>query len=133
MTNNNPTDPRWIDRAALRRLLAVVGNDPDELGELIDDYIEDAPDLACRMADAAANGDRDAFRIAAHTLKSNARDFGAIRLSELCSAAEAASASLAFSTDLTTFIDDIASAERAAREVLLSVNLENLGDIKDTE
>jgi len=40
------------------------------------------------MRAAAAAGDLDTLRIAAHTLKGNARDFGAMALSEVCSALE---------------------------------------------
>lgn len=77
-----------IDIAALRRLLKVIGGDADDLRELLDEFLETAPQLAASIAGAAAAGHRDDLRIAAHTLKSNARDFGAIRLSELCAALE---------------------------------------------
>jgi len=42
-----------------------------------------------RLCEAAAAGDLDALRIAAHTLKSNARDFGAMALSSVCATLEA--------------------------------------------
>jgi HPt (histidine-containing phosphotransfer) domain-containing protein len=127
MTKEDATDPGWIDRTALLRLLNVVGNDPDELAELVGDYLEDAPDLAGRMVEAAASGDRTAFRIAAHTLKSNARDFGAVRLSDLCAAAETASTTDTNLADLSAAADDIARAEQAARKALADVSLEDLG------
>ncbi len=77
-----------IDRAALRQLLDVIGGDRDDLDELLEDYRSTAPDLAAEISVAAEAGDLDRLRIAAHTLKSNARDFGALRLSSLCEALE---------------------------------------------
>ncbi len=77
-----------IDEAALQRLLSLIGDDPDDLDELIDDYIETAPELVKTIADAGESQDIDAMRIASHTLKSNARDLGATRLAELASAVE---------------------------------------------
>lgn len=77
------TAPR-IDPAALQRLLDVIGGDREDLQELLDDYLETAPRLAAEIRAGAEAGDRDAMRVAAHTLKSNARDFGAMKLSALC-------------------------------------------------
>ena len=74
-----------IDEDALERLLALIGDDPDDLDELIDDYLEAAPELAKTIVDACAGPDIDAMRIAAHTLKSNARDLGAMKVSERAS------------------------------------------------
>ena len=84
------TDQEIIDRAALKRLLAVIGGDEEDLAELVEDFTDSAPDLAITITKATSSGDRDAMRIEAHTLKSNARDFGAVHLSELCEAMERA-------------------------------------------
>ncbi len=77
-----------IDLGALRRLLNVIGGEREDLQELIDDFIDTAPTLVSKMRAASDAGDWDALRIAAHTLKSNARDFGAVRLAELCEVLE---------------------------------------------
>ena len=84
------TDPAIIDRAALKRLLTVIGGDEEDLAELVDDFSDSAPALAKTISEAMQSGDSDAMRIAAHTLKSNARDFGAVHLSKLCEAMERA-------------------------------------------
>ena len=78
-----------INRGALRQLMDAIGGGPDDLLELLDDYFETAPELAEAIATAAVHGDLNSLRIAAHTLKSNARDFGALRLSSLCATLEA--------------------------------------------
>ena len=81
---NNET----LDIAALKRLLKVIGGDLADLRELVDDFLDEAPRLSAAILRATAEGDRDALRVASHTLKSNARDFGAMRLSGLCSLLE---------------------------------------------
>lgn len=77
-----------LDRAAIRRLLDLIGGDPEDLDELLDEFRSAAPELAAQIGAAADCGDLDALRIAAHTLKSNARDFGALQLSTLCESLE---------------------------------------------
>ncbi len=75
-----------IEKSALRELLSLIGDDIESLNELIQSYIDEAPGL---LADLNAGlGDIGLLGRAAHTLKSGAVDFGAIRLSELCSALE---------------------------------------------
>lgn len=94
-----------IDEAALKRLLALIGDDPDDLDELIDDYLEAAPKLAKTILDAVESQNIDAMRIAAHTLKSNARDLGAMNVSERAAAIENACKN-----------DDVEAATAAASE-----------------
>lgn len=77
-----------IDKDALARLLDVIGGELDDLIELLDDYVGSAPELAAKAEASLAGGDFDGARIAAHTLKSIARDFGATKTSELAAAIE---------------------------------------------
>jgi len=55
----------------------------DFIGELIDAFLEDAPDLIAQMKSALISQDTDSFRRAAHSMKSNAATFGAMELSAL--------------------------------------------------
>lgn len=114
-----------IDRDALKRLLELLGGDPAELADLLDDYNEDAPDLARRILAAAEHGDHEALRIATHTLKSNARDFGALRLSTLCAELEHACAADAL-TDPGCAAEEIFRAEEEARRALAEIRLDDL-------
>lgn len=114
-----------IDHAALKRLLELLGSDPAELADLLDDYNEDAPDLAHRIRDAAEHSDLDALRIAAHTLKSNARDFGALRLSALCAELEQACTTGSLE-DPRTAAKEISLAEEQARQALAMIRLDEL-------
>ena len=95
-----------IDDAALKSLLTLIGDDPDDLDELIDDYLDAAPELAKAILSAVESQDIDAMRIAAHTLKSNARDLGAMKVSERASAIENACKN-----------NDVAAATAAASEI----------------
>lgn len=114
-----------IDMAALKRLLDIVGGDLDELEELRDDYLEDAPDLAQRILDAAGKGDQTALKIAAHTLKSNARDFGAVRLADLCAKLEKTCRE-GGSEEFVGLAQRISDEEDAARRALSGLNLGDL-------
>lgn len=111
-----------IDRDALRRLLDLVGGDPADLEELLEEYLQAAPALAATLTGAAARGDLGAMRIAAHTLRSNARDFGAHHLSQLCATLEAACRSGALSaSEAEAAAAEISAAEARARQALLAL------------
>lgn len=73
---------------ALDKLLELIGGDPDSLAELIESFLDESPLLVEQMRRAAASGDRAALGRAAHTLKSSARDFGAMELATLCEGME---------------------------------------------
>ena len=51
--------------------------------ELVDTFIEEAPVMLAEMRSAQSAGNADAFRRAAHSLKSNSHTFGATPLGEL--------------------------------------------------
>jgi CheY-like chemotaxis protein/HPt (histidine-containing phosphotransfer) domain-containing protein len=72
-----------LDPVALQNLSELVGNDEAFLVELIGTYLEDAPAMIDEMDRAIEDGDAPALRMAAHTLKSNSADFGAMTLSNL--------------------------------------------------
>ncbi len=115
-----------IDKAALTRLLTLIGDDPDDLDELIDDYLEAAPKLARTIQGAAESGDIDAMRIAAHTLKSNARDLGAMTVSEQASAVENACKSGDIEA-ATAVASEIEAEAAAANEALSRLKAEGFG------
>ena len=70
-----------LDPSALERLRATMGS--GFLDELVSTFLEDSQELVSTMRRALAQGDRDALRRAAHSLKSNAASFGAMPLSNL--------------------------------------------------
>ncbi|WP_299590629.1 Hpt domain-containing protein [uncultured Tateyamaria sp.] len=78
-----------IDQNALKKLLDLVGGDPEDLAEFIEDFLEIAPTLVADMQAGVTAQDWDKVRIAAHTLKSNAKDLGALDLSDLSKTLEA--------------------------------------------
>jgi CheY-like chemotaxis protein len=55
----------------------------DFIGEVIEVFNEDAPKLLHDMQQALTTNDADLFRRAAHSLKSNSAEFGAVKLSEM--------------------------------------------------
>jgi signal transduction histidine kinase/DNA-binding response OmpR family regulator len=77
-----------LDPAALEQLREVMGGEAG-LTELIDSFLEDAPQLLADLRQALEQGDTAGVRRAAHTLKSNGADFGAMTFSALCKELEA--------------------------------------------
>lgn len=77
-----------INQEALARLKEVIGGSAEDLHELIDDFERTAPDLLKDIKAAIDANDLIALRIASHSLKSNAREFGADTLAKLCATLE---------------------------------------------
>jgi histidine phosphotransfer protein HptB len=73
-----------VDTKALNQLLEVIGYDNDSLVELMDSFLEDAPELLTGMTKGLESGDTQALTRSAHTLKSSARDLGLLELSDCC-------------------------------------------------
>jgi HPt (histidine-containing phosphotransfer) domain-containing protein len=68
-----------IDRTTLESLASTT--DKAFVGELIDTFLEDAPQLLSALGAAIGSGDAEAFRRSAHSLKSNGASLGAMSLS----------------------------------------------------
>ena len=75
-----------IDRAAFEELQATAGEDFAK--ELVGTFLEEAPVMLAELRAAHATGDADAFRRAAHSLKSNSQTFGALTLAAMARALE---------------------------------------------
>jgi HPt (histidine-containing phosphotransfer) domain-containing protein len=75
-----------LDPAALAELQATMGS--DFAAELVETFLVEAPVLLADLRRAAATGDADGFRRAAHSIKSNAGLFGATALAEMARAME---------------------------------------------
>jgi CheY-like chemotaxis protein len=72
-----------LDQAALDILLALVDGDQELLGELIDSFLEETPQLLAKLRLHLNENDAAGLQQAAHPLKSSSKDFGATRLSDL--------------------------------------------------
>jgi signal transduction histidine kinase/DNA-binding response OmpR family regulator/HPt (histidine-containing phosphotransfer) domain-containing protein len=73
-----------LDPTALDNLLSVLGGEFAYLEELIDSFLEDAPQLLAELDQHIGGGDSAGVRRVAHSLKSNGADFGATTFSDLC-------------------------------------------------
>lgn len=78
-----------LDRDAIRKLLDIIGGDRADLADLIASFLDEAPQIFDGMVAAGDAGDAASVRRGAHSLKSNARDFGATELSLRCASLEA--------------------------------------------
>lgn len=70
-----------IDAATFAELQDAAG--AEFVGELIVTFLEEAPQMLAELRTAQAAAAADAFRRAAHSIKSNAHTFGALRLGEM--------------------------------------------------
>ena len=70
-----------IDKATFEELKQISG--ADFINELIDAFLDDAPNMMQNMQAALDTKDVESFRRNAHSLKSNANTFGAIELGVL--------------------------------------------------
>ena len=72
-----------VDQEALERLQEATG-DETFVHQLVATFLEEAPKLLEALSEAIESGDAELLRRSAHTLKSNARTFGAERLATRC-------------------------------------------------
>jgi signal transduction histidine kinase/DNA-binding response OmpR family regulator/HPt (histidine-containing phosphotransfer) domain-containing protein/PAS domain-containing protein len=77
-------DEAVLDPSALENLLSMLGGEFVYLVELIDSFLEDAPQLLAELNQYLENGDAAGVHRVAHSLKSNGADFGASTFSDLC-------------------------------------------------
>jgi HPt (histidine-containing phosphotransfer) domain-containing protein len=79
--NTSPIDP-----TTFAELQDTAGT--EFVSELVQTFLEEAPQMLDEMDAALSAGSAEAFRRAAHSLKSNANTFGASRLGEMARALE---------------------------------------------
>jgi HPt (histidine-containing phosphotransfer) domain-containing protein len=114
-------DTDVLDDSALEHLDVATG-DPAFVTDLVDTFLREAPALVAGLKTARQSGDAEEVRRAAHTLKSNARTFGAAGLANLCQELEntAKRRVMSEAAGLVTNIEDeyarVASALATARE-----------------
>ncbi len=70
-----------IDPQTFAELQANAGD--DFVVELVDTFAAEAPQMLAELRSSHGSGAAEAFRRAAHSLKSNSNTFGATRLAEL--------------------------------------------------
>ena len=74
-------NPSAIDMAVYNDLAETAG--AEFAAELAATFLEEAPGMLAELRSALAAQSADAFRRAAHSLKSNGNTFGATRLAEM--------------------------------------------------
>jgi CheY-like chemotaxis protein len=105
-----------IDKSTIDNLRATT--DAEFVAEMIDTFLEDSPQLMAEMRQALKDGNAEAFRRAAHSLKSNASSFGANELAAMAKQLEmmGKSADLNGADDLLDKLaDQYAQVEKALR------------------
>jgi len=70
-----------IDLPTFEALQEAMG--ADFINELVQAYFEETPQLLSKLQQALSKKDCDAFRLAAHSIKSTSNSFGALQLGAL--------------------------------------------------
>jgi HPt (histidine-containing phosphotransfer) domain-containing protein len=73
-----------LDPVAVGTLREMIGDDPEMIREIVDAFLEDAPERLAEIANGLADGDAELVRRAAHTLKANGLTFGAVAFAQAC-------------------------------------------------
>ncbi len=112
---------RWdavLDGPAVKALKELAGpENPGFYSDLAAAYLKDLPGRLAAIKEAAASGDAEALRQAAHALKGSSANVGALRLNKICRALEAAArAGSAQTGELLAALETQAPAARAALE-----------------
>jgi PAS domain S-box-containing protein len=113
-------EPPVLDPAALVRLRGNLGKQADAmLPVLLQNFFKDAPKLIAEARRTLAQGQTVELRRSAHTLKSSAATFGAMRLSALARELEfkARDGALEGAEELPSQLDAVYAQARAALEV----------------
>ncbi len=76
-----------LNEAALDRLRSIVGGEED-FAELLASFLEEAPRLVSEIVSSYSAGNLIDTQRSAHSLKSNAKDFGAEELATICAGIE---------------------------------------------
>lgn len=85
----DPTSDGIINMEIIASLRELGGDDdPGLVVELIDLYLQDAPERIREIQEAIAGEDFDLLERAAHTLKSSSANIGALGLSSMCAELE---------------------------------------------
>ena len=111
-STTQPAAGEVVSAAAFRQRVAdMVGSvDPDFERELVNAFLEGLPGIVAGIESGADTGDAELLRRSAHTLKSHAAVFGAVRLETECRALEGAAADGLPAHDLVAVV--LAEAQR---------------------
>jgi len=110
-----------LDPAALRRLKAMLGKKAQILlPKLIADFLHDAVKMQAQARQAMEEGRTEDLRRLVHTLKSNARNFGAAEFAQLCQETE--NVAKTGSNDVSCLLDQIQSEYPKVQAALAMVS-----------
>jgi CheY-like chemotaxis protein len=115
--NNISSTETVLDPAALQQLRNLIGDDSESFNNLIRSFLEETPTLLFNLRQGMETDDFESMHRAAHTLKSSARDFGAMHLSEVSKQLEA----LKNEKPLTHAVELVQQAEVAYQPVQIAL------------
>ena len=90
ISDAGPTPTRGVvlDQSAIAAFSELVGFDPEAIAQVVQAFLEDAPNRLAEIRNGLAGGDVELVRRAAHTLKTNGLTFGALSFAAACTELE---------------------------------------------
>ncbi len=110
-----------LDHGALKKLLQMIGGEAEDFDEMKTEFLDCVPEI---LADLKTD-DTEALRVASHSLKGNAQDFGAKQLGALCASLETQCKDGTL-TDAAPLVADITKAAQAAMDALRDIEAADL-------
>lgn len=114
-----------VDRTVLDELSRSVGDDAEFLRELVETYLDDAPQQIEAIRSGLAKRDVERVHRAAHTLKSSSASIGAMTLAEMSHELEAQA------LPATTSPHDLDSGDYATRADAIAAELDRVREELD--
>lgn len=112
-----------IDMSVVDELVELGDNDPVLLIDLINMFLEDAPQRRIAIVDGARSGDLEAVERAAHSLKGSSGNLGAVRVQDVAESLQVAGRSRdQASVDglVDSLVSSLDAAEAELRRILAS-------------
>lgn len=102
----------------LENLISMVGNNPPELKELLQSFLDNATELLAQMENATLFEDLELWKRSTHRLRGAAANFGFEALQHICGRAEESSTMESMEGDLAQIRTSLTEARHATAETI---------------
>lgn len=105
----------------LANLVSMVGDDPSEIRDLLDTFVQNSVELLAQLENAALFDDIPAWKRTAHRLRGAAANFGFEDLQALCALAEGSATPETLTPQYEKIKESVALAHRAIADTVATL------------